>query len=1373
MLTATSSALAAEPVMEFLEGLRERRFYDAAVMYLDQMEGNKALPAELSLLLSYERGQTLLQSAKTLQNLDAQRKQLDAAQAAFESFVKANGTHELAARANTARGQILLEKARVDIWDSEKPSNDGNKEKFRQSARDGIIAARKIFEEAKNQHQATWKKFPAYIPEDQKTERAARAEAEEQFIRSQLDLAQCTYWEAQAYDKAAPERKKLLQDSAFAFEAIHQQYRSQLGGLFARIWQGKCFEEQGDAEGVRIALGIYGEILEHEGTTPTMRNLRDRALRFRLICLNSPHRNDSQLVTQEADAWLKANQNRARSDIGLGIEWELARAQESLGTDRSQSEANRKNSLNQALNRARTINRYPGELKNPTSAMIQRILVLLNRDPSDPKDFDTAYGNGGQLYDQVNALNGQIRKLQQENKRSEALAQYESLKAAAYEMTRMYDLGLKLADERTDANLVNNARLRLAYGYLLQNRDYEAAIVAEDQMRRHSGDNATYAQEAGFLMMAAFDHAYSEAPEGKRDFEEQQVIAAANLLCEKWPESDRANDARNTVAKIYWNNNDLLTAAEWWLKIPKGTSQYADAQVRAGKAYWRQYVTAASKPEEERPSTDDLTKWKNAAVTHLVVGLDEAEKALPDEAPFPDDLVGAKLTLVNIRNLDGLYQQKDPNGPPGALDLLLKDPHSVLKEVDVPKGQPRPQDATKAKSRQMASFAYQQLLRAYVGTKNLDEARKARVKLEEVAAGGDEAALTQVFVDFGQELERELERLRATGDKKRLDDVRAGFEAFLNELFQRKEGQTIYSLLWIGETFTSLADGSSDDPAKAAAFYQKAAGAYQAIVDNAAQDPAFANAQQITACKLRMVNCLRNQKDFTKAEQVILDVLKSNPNAPDAQFEAAFLYQAWAHAEGSAEKFNTSLYGKKEGQHLWGWTYTAQTLQQSLFRRKDERVERLHFDARYNQAEAEKQFGLSLSDPKESRLHLDRAISNINSFQRVSKRWPDEEYQRFNALYRTVLKELGEPVIDLPRELVSTEPSDAMKAETAAAEAERASATAAPPPPPKAEPEPESGSGGMVLFGLLLVGALGGVGAWYRYRQKNPTTPKMTIDAGNDAAVVSAIGEAARTGSAGGRPGEFGPPLPAATAKAGSGHGHSHGRGTSGPAFPGFDPITGDTGPATRPTPASKPAPAQKAAPAVKPAATTAPAVAKAAASPAVAKPVAKAPPAPTGNAPQAPPKPAAAPQKAPAAPPAAPPVAKTTAPEAARPAAPTPAKPAAPKSAPTSTAPPAPPAPKPAAPVKPAAAPTAAPAAQTPKPAAPAPAAPPRPAPAAPPTPKPAAAAPAKPTEKPVQKPAVKAESGDDAFPFGKPQAPAPKKPKSPPPSNPFNPFQ
>lgn len=1204
LLGLFSPVFAVEPALEFLNGLRSRRYFDTALQYIEQIENSPSVPPDVKEVLQYERGVTLLESAKDLINLDAQRRQLDMAQASFEAFVKEHPNHPLAGQANTARGQILLEKARVDIWDGDKPSNEGNRESFRQSARKGIAAARTIFQQARTQHEANWKKYPAYIPEDQQQARAERAKAEELLIRAQLDLAQATYWEAQTYDKGASQRKDLLRKAAGEFEAIHQQYRSQLGGLFARIWQGKCFEEEGNTEGIRIALGIYGEFLENEGSTPEMRALKDRALRFRLVCLNYPERHDYQVVIQEAEQWLKESRERARTDVGLGIQWELCRAQEALGMDRTLPENTRKNYLNQALNRARAINRFPGELKAPSSAMIQRLLVALNRDPSDPKDFDTAYGNGGQLYEQIIAANNTIRKLQSEGKQKEAVEQHQALLADAAEMTRMYNLALRLATPSTDPIMMNSARLRLAYGYLLQQRYFEAAVVAEDQMIRYAESFPEAAREAGFIAMTAFDNAYSAAPEGDRKFERDKLIEAANKIAERWPDSDRANDARNAVAKIYWNDGDLLSAAEWWNKIPPGASQYGDAQVRAGKAYWRHYALATSRSEEdEQASPEDLKKWKQLAIDHLTIGIENAEKTTPAGQMLSDDAVSAKLVLVSIRNLDGLYQGKE-GGPRGALELLTKDPHPVLKAVEVAPGEKRPTEAGRAKSRQMASLAYQQLLRAWIGLKNLDEARKAREALETVAGGEDGVALTQVYVDFGRELEQELSRLRAAGDTQRLNEVRAGFESFLNDLYQRKDGQTFYSLLWIAETYTSLADGSSDNTTKATEYYARAASAYRSILDSAQSNSGFATPQQVVACKLRLANCLKEQKSFPEAEAVLVDVLKETPNAPDAQFTAAELYEAWGAVD--TDKYKIALYGKRDPVHIWGWTYAAQSLQQAAYSQPSERLEQMLFDSRYHLAEAERKYGLALSDPEQAREHLIRARSSITGFQRISKRWSDEEYQRFNSLYKLTLADLKEPVRNLPRALSDAErPEEEAAPDQTDGPSALASTPVQAPAPTKAAPPPSSRSNTILILLVLLLGIGAAGGIFYvtlqsggkKSKRASQITSEETSSEDDDLPAPLAAKASSGTRSAGPvgkleEPEFAGFPPPAAKPVAA--------KPKKAAAFPGFPTFDDEAV-----TPAA-------------PSAGTRPAVAKPVARPATAKPVASRPAA-SGNPPQGP----------------------------------------------------------------------------------------------------------------------------------------------------------
>src|SRR5439155_11383812 len=141
-----------------------------------------------------------------------------------------------------------------------------------------------------------------------------REAAYQNFIQQQLNLPVVTHDEAQTWDKSSPENKKLLTDAATAFEQIHGRYRQQIAGLYARMYQGKCFEEMDD---ITKALGFYNELLEHgkEGgkPSPALKRLQDKVRHFRLICLNREQRKDYQVVIQEAQEWLKENRGLASS----------------------------------------------------------------------------------------------------------------------------------------------------------------------------------------------------------------------------------------------------------------------------------------------------------------------------------------------------------------------------------------------------------------------------------------------------------------------------------------------------------------------------------------------------------------------------------------------------------------------------------------------------------------------------------------------------------------------------------------------------------------------------------------------------------------------------------------------------------------------------------------------------------------------------------------------------------------------------------------------------------------------------------------------------------------------------------------------------
>jgi hypothetical protein len=1064
---------AAEPVQPFVQGLRDRGYFDIALQYLDQLEQKSSLGPETRELIPFERAQTLLASARDQNSADSQRQQLDAAEAAFQQFSKASPNHPLAAQANTWRGRILFEKARVEIFESEDPGRSSERQAFHDKARNLLTEARTVFDAAAKQYKSAFDKFPSFIPEGETGRIEERARAENLYIEVLFDYRKCNYWEARTFDKDSPERTSALQKATNEFEEMFNQYRSNTGGKLARLWQGKCLEEQ---DQITEALGVYEDLLTITPDNAIRALLYDQALRFKLICLNHEKKKDYPLVVTLADEWLATAKGRTRSEIGNGVQWERCRSLESIGGDRERPESERIPALNQALAAARVLARTSGEFKAPANGMIQRLLLSLNRNSDDPTDFDAAFGMAGKLSDDIRALSSQVSAAQAGNRPDEVKTKTAELKTAAAEMTRLCDMALKLAKPNTDTKLIDRANVLLAYGYLLNDQLLEAAAVGDFLLRGLADRSPDSAKNAGFIAMAAFDRAWSKAPKGQRDFESRQLVAVATRLEQKFPESDQANDARQTVARVMWDERKLEGAAAWWNKVPAGSTHYASAQLGAGQAFWGYYTTQINLPADKRPNAAQLSEWKVAAIRHLEAGIAERGRTTPADRPAPDDLVRGKATLAQIRNLEGIYRTVDKTA--GAIELLTQEPHSVLSGVALPLGETdRPKTPGHPKSRAMASFAYQQLLKAQIGVKDLDAARDARQELEKVAGSEDADALTQVFVEFGRELENELNQLKAAGETDRATEVREGFEAFLTDLLGRQDGQNFSSLFWIAETFTSLGESTSDDPSRATKFFSQAGDAYQKIVDNTKSDSAFAQPDQLLYTRMRLVNCKRVQGDFAGGEQVIQELLKDKKgsDSPNVQMAAASLYQAWgASSEPDAwKKYQIAIQGTKSPP-MWGWGQTALRLQRALRNKPDPKIEAMEFEARYNLGRTQLALAKQQSTPADRDKTLNRAKMDLETFARISKGLPPEEETRFTSLYNDIQKEIGELPTALP---VGIGAVAAAKPEVANGAAQKPAA-AAPVVDPAEEtnaPQSKTNVGLIVLLALAGIAAVGGI----------------------------------------------------------------------------------------------------------------------------------------------------------------------------------------------------------------------------------------------------------------------------------------------------------
>jgi hypothetical protein len=1101
---------AVEPYLEFVKGLRDRDYHDLALQYLEELEQRPGIPSEVKEVLSYEKALTLLDGARNIRNPEAQGKQLDQARGYLEQFLKASPNHPQAAQANSELAQVYVGKGKVEVLQSKSPNNAAQKADFQKKARGYFAEARQMFQAAHDRFQTEYEKFDKFIPKTDKARHDAREQAYVRWIQTQLNLAILIYEEAQTYDKGSTENRKRLTDASNAFEQIHARHRSLVAGLHARMLQGKCFEEQDD---ITKAIGIYDELLGHGGDKPTgaLKNLQDRVLLFKLICLNHDKRKDYQVVAQTAAEWVKENRSSLSTRNGLGIQWEMVRVEELLARKEGVLDAERNRLLQQALSTARSINKFPGEYKDGSTAMIQRLMVALDREPGDPKDFATAFGTGRTLIEDIRNRNKAIA----ESSGAERDKQVADLQTVLKEAVRVLRLALQLASSKDDEKDINRVRYFLSYSYYsLRDYSYESAILAEFVARKYVDKQPDGALEAAYLAQAAHIQAYNRNSESDRSSDVQRIISICNFITEHWPESDKAQDARMNLGAFFSQLRQPAEAAKWFLQVPESAPQHLEAQLAAGNAFWVNYLEESIRPEADRKPPDQLDELVKQARSILQNAITRYESQLPKDVAQVEPaklakLSEAKLTYGQILNGSGDYK--------GALAQLTEGPLAVVAAVSAPDGneQKRPPKPN-IKSREFASFAHQQILRSYVGIQDLDKARAEMKELESIegAAGGG-AALTRIFLDLGKELEKEVKRLQAANDP-RLGEVLKSFEKFLDDMSSRKEGQDYHSLMWVAETYRALGEGlEAGDSAKSDGYFSKSISALQAILDEEAKRPGYAPRDALTGVQLRKVMCLRRQKSFEEGRKLVNVILKEHPKALDAQIEAARLYQDWASRGGPADRDKWGLaidgdqHSKKKQKLVWGWSGIAQRLDTSLTNATSNNAEhrQQYLDARYSVAWCRLHEALSQASGKSRSELLERAHADLMVTAKLNPELGGgETWEKFNSLYRQIQREMVDAglqkteIVDLDkRARRSPGEANASKAKATATRQKKAAVKVSEKGKAGSPAAKSKSEGGSVLTWILLglvVLAGGGATAWFAFlrKQKPPAFQRYQSD---------------------------------------------------------------------------------------------------------------------------------------------------------------------------------------------------------------------------------------------------------------------------------------
>ena len=515
---------AAEPAQEFLNRLREAGYYDTAIDYLDQVAGSSLVSASFKESVAYERGVTLMEGARSQKDFGLREKQLDAAQSAFNQFVTSQPAHPMQFSAKSALGDLMVERANLKLERIKRPT-EPQKDKLRAEARDLYVQAQKLFDGLGDELRAKLKEFPAQIDEKKDAKRyEQRAQMRSDFLHTELLSAGVLEKTADALPKGSKEYNETLTKAAAAYGEIYKNYRQKLAGLYARMYQGRCYQLM---DNYKEALSYYDELLANPDEPKDFHELRTKVLLQSVDCWMHDSQKKYGEVISKAGAWVeRAYPSEVRSVEMQGLRLATARASKLL-SDQVKAQKPKDPQVNQLLTDARKLVQYIAKFPGPLQKDAQKMLVDLGvasgateGEKPDPKTFAEARQAGKEALDAVNiakvnleSLPGRIKEEKDEVVRKELEAQLkqaeETQKSGFGEAHRLFKLALRLVNSDTTDDEVNTVRYYLTFLDYSMGAYADAAVMGEFISRRFPESAA--ARQAGELAMASYIKMYGDA----------------------------------------------------------------------------------------------------------------------------------------------------------------------------------------------------------------------------------------------------------------------------------------------------------------------------------------------------------------------------------------------------------------------------------------------------------------------------------------------------------------------------------------------------------------------------------------------------------------------------------------------------------------------------------------------------------------------------------------------------------------------------------------------------------------------------------------------------------------------------------------------
>ena len=1023
LLVAPHPSQAEEQFEEFLSRLRLRGYFDVALDYLDSLQENDLLGEELRSALPYERAVTYLEASRVERDPDKRTSLLNKARQELQAFLSNESNQKQITTARSQLGNILVERARMNLVESEKAHTDEEKKQLNQTAREQFEEAQLTFTKLENDLREKLKTIPVQINRSKQSElHDTRTEYRQQYLQSLLLGATVQYEKVATVGADSPEHKQWLTEAAAKFEEIYQKYRNWLAGRYALLYQARCYQDLGK---IKDALAMYNELILQEDDSPNYRKLKTKALQSAIECWTIPEEKKHLEAITQGDAWFQQMRPKERRALE-GLEFRLALTRAYLTAADTMTAADPANpQIEQYRSAARRHAQTIARQASPLRKQAREILANFSGSQKTPvsrdnfKNFTEAREAGWEALQQsqnsaklVTVLQGRLQRVESEEQRTQIQTQKEEAEKAivAYRQASLlaYLAAVQLADEKASSEDLNATFYYLSFLYY-QVADYYDAIVMSQLVMQHYPDSAV-ARRCAKIALASYATLLQQAPTGNEDhkqFENEGLQRTAEQIVKKWPGETEAQEALGILISLAIQQGKFDLAENSLAQIPEDSPQRGEAELKTGQALWNKYLADAKQLQirnasQEPPTTaqaqqanNDLNDLKQRAKRSLQNGIQRIKTP-----PVSPTLANASLSLAEV--------YLNTNEPYEAISQLEHSEYGSLTIAE--------KNSTGTISQTYRENTFKTALRAYISAVGnttdtgqfLKKAEQMMSLLEETV--GDNQAgqkrLVAIYVALASDLEQQL-KLAPLQTKQALSK---GFEKFLLRVVDRSSDLKI--LKWSAEMFYRL--GQENDSGQglvsesAKNYYQLALETYDKTL---LAEEVTNNANLAAYLKMRKASVLRCVDEFGKAMEIFKDLLQRRNAMITVQVEAALTLQQWGDASNQG-KYNDAMQGihhkGSQKKTVWGWATIARKTSDNP------KFTATYYQARHHLAYCRYRWALSQADDNQRVKTLKRAKQDITWTAKFHPDLGGETWKnKYDALLKKIQKSLNEKPIGL------------------------------------------------------------------------------------------------------------------------------------------------------------------------------------------------------------------------------------------------------------------------------------------------------------------------------------------------------------------------